>query len=96
MLGLMRAPITFDLANGSSNPVNDSTAYQLPNGDQRQFWDVYDHPYWSITKHSNKATIDRLIGYAQAVYTPTDWLRLTYRPVFDTSSQLVNGYWATA
>lgn len=96
MLGLMRAPITFDLANGSSNPVNDSTAYQLPNGDQRQFWDVYDNPYWSINKNKNKETIDRLIGYAEAVYTPTEWLKLTYRAGLDTYSQLVNGYWDNA
>ncbi|HRI29289.1 MAG TPA: SusC/RagA family TonB-linked outer membrane protein, partial [Chitinophagales bacterium] len=93
MLGLMRAPVTFDLTNGVDDPVNNPKAYQLPDGSQRTYWGVYDNPYWSVNKNRNREEIDRLIGYAEAVYTPANWVRITYRAGLDTYGQLVKGHW---
>ncbi len=79
MVGLMRVTPTFDITNGSGDPVNDESAYMLPDGTQRNYFPNYDNPYWSINKNKAFSTVNRLMGNTQIDYKFTPWLNIMYR-----------------
>ncbi len=79
MVGLMRVTPTFDITNGSDDPVNDESAYMLPDGTQRNYYSNYDNPYWSVNKNKAFSTVNRLIGNTQVSYEFLPWLNAMYR-----------------
>lgn len=79
MVGLMRVTPTFDITNGSTDPVNDKSAWMLPDGTQRNYYPNYDNPYWSINKNKAFSDVNRLIGNTQIDYKFTSWLNAIYR-----------------
>jgi TonB-linked SusC/RagA family outer membrane protein len=79
MVGLMRVSPTFDITNGSSDPVNDESAYMFPDGSQRTVVGRYDNPYWTINKNKAFSTVNRLIGNTQVNYELFPWLNAVYR-----------------
>lgn len=94
MVGLLRNTPTFDITNGSDDPVNDESAYMFPDGTQRSFYRsynseldenyaVYSNPYWSINKNIATENVNRLIGFSQIDYEITSWLRAMYRVGLD-------------
>lgn len=104
MVGLMRNTPTFDLTNGSSDPVHDEAAYMYPDGTQRNYYSAYDNPYWSINKNQATSDVNRIIGNTQADYKVFSWLNAMYRIGIDyytekrasffdnNSSDTPNGY----
>jgi len=104
MVGLMRNTPTFDLTNGSSDPVNDPTAYMYADGTQRMYYSGYDNPYWSVNKNKANAQVNRIIGNTQLDYKLFPWLSAMYRIGIDyytekrasffdnNSSDTPNGY----
>jgi len=87
MVGLMRNTPTFDITNGSDDPANDPSAYMLPNGEQRNYYQNYDNPYWSVNKNKANSKVDRLIGSTQIDYTMFKWLSALYRLGIDTYTE---------
>ena len=88
--GLLSTAPSFDITNGSADPSNDLAAYQLPNGTQRSSGGGvtgFDNPYWSINNNPHSDAVNRLIGFVQADYELTDWLRLTARAGTDFSAE---------
>jgi len=104
MVGLMRNTPTFDLTNGSNDPVNSPSAYMYPDGTQRMYYDLYDNPYWSVNKNKASAEVNRIIGNTQMDYQVFPWLTAMYRLGIDyytekrasffdnNSSDTPNGY----
>lgn len=93
MLGLMRAPSSFDLTNGAKDPVHDPIAWKFPDGSQRTYFIPYDNPYWSINKNRNTEDVDRLVGYTELRYQATDWLEVLGRLGLDQYQSRLLGYW---
>jgi TonB-linked SusC/RagA family outer membrane protein len=81
MLGLLRTPPTFDNSNGVDDPLTDPSAYQFPDGSQRNYrgGGGYDNPWWTINKNLLVDDVNRVIGNFAFVYTPTEWMTVTYR-----------------
>lgn len=104
MVGLMRNTPTFDLTNGSSHPASDPNAYMYPDGSQRNYYSLYDNPYWSVNKNKAMSNVNRIIGNTQVDYTIAPWLSAMYRVGIDyyaekrgsffdnNSSDTPNGY----
>lgn len=80
MLGLLRAPSSFDLGAGSTNA----------NGSQRTYVSFYDNPYWSVYNNLFKDNVNRLIGSLTFNYFPVDWIKIMYRPGTDLFSDVRN------
>ena len=80
MLGLLRTPITFDNANGVDGAEN-SEAYQFADGRQRSYrgYAGFDNPYWVVNNTPFTDEVNRVVAYAQADYTPSDWISVMYR-----------------
>jgi len=80
MLGLARTPPTFDNANGSDDP-EDETAYLNPDGSQRNYrgGGGYDNPYWVINQNPFEDDVNRFYGNTGLSVDPLDWLNVTYR-----------------
>ena len=93
MLGLMRSPPSYDLTNGSDDPVNDPSAYSFPDGTQRTYHATYDNPYWSVNKNRNEESLNRLIGFIEFQWRPFSWLTITERPGVDTYAEERKSYW---
>lgn len=93
MLGLMRAPASYDLTNGSDDPVDDESAWSNPDGTQRTYHSAYDNPYWSVNRNRNEETLGRLIGFAEFTWQPFDWLSVTERAGVDTYAESRVSYW---
>jgi TonB-linked SusC/RagA family outer membrane protein len=93
MLGLMRSPPSYDLTNGSDDPVNDPSAYSFPDGTQRTYHDTYDNPYWSVNKNRNEESLNRLIGFVEFQWRPFSWMTITERPGVDTYAEERKSYW---
>ena len=93
MLGLMRAPASFDLTNGTDDPVNSPSAYTFPDGTQRTFHAFYDNPYWSVNKNRNEEQLQRIIGFVEFNWRPTDWITITERVGTDTYAERRKSYW---
>jgi TonB-linked SusC/RagA family outer membrane protein len=96
MLGLTRTPPTFDLANGSSNPANDPSAYRLPDGRPRSyrglvqaganlFTSGFDNPYWTVNENPLRDVVDRVLANGKISYSITEWLSADYRVGVDIS-----------
>jgi TonB-linked SusC/RagA family outer membrane protein len=92
MVGLMRLTPTFDITNGSKDPVNDESAYMLPDGTQRNYYPTYDNPYWSVNKNKATSEVNRLIGNTQIDYKLTSWLSAMYRVGIDYYTDKRNSY----
>lgn len=93
MLGLTRAPVTFDLANGFDNAEDEPAAYSFPDGTQRTYWSAYDNPYWSVNRNLSRDRVNRIIGNAGFEYTFTDWLSTSYRAGTDYYFEERTSYW---
>ncbi|MEO6883003.1 MAG: SusC/RagA family TonB-linked outer membrane protein [Bacteroidia bacterium] len=80
MLGLLRTPATFDNSYGQKNPV-DSSAYVLPNGNQRSYrgGGGYDNPYWTVNRDPYTEGLNRVFGTTQLNYQALSWMMVTYR-----------------
>ncbi|MEM6264087.1 MAG: SusC/RagA family TonB-linked outer membrane protein [Bacteroidota bacterium] len=78
MLGLTRAPASFDLAGSGDR------GYILPSGNQRQYYIVYDNPYFTVNENPFTDNINRIMGNVALTYNPTTWLRITNRLGTDT------------
>jgi len=78
MLGLLRTPISFDNSNGSSDPVNDPTAYQFANNAQRNYrgGGGYDNPFWIVNNTPFEDNVNRFLGNVNVQYAFSDWLKL--------------------
>ncbi len=72
MLSLLRSPVNFQL-------YDDEYGYQYPTGQQRQYYVIYDNPYFSAYECPHTDDVDRVYGNVFAEYDPLDWLNLTYR-----------------
>lgn len=92
MVGLMRNTPAFDLTNGVKDPVNDASAYMLPDGTQRMYYSLYDNPYWSVNKNRAKAEVNRFLGNTQLDYTLTPWLNAMYRVGIDYYTEQRNSF----
>jgi TonB-linked SusC/RagA family outer membrane protein len=68
MLSLMRAPISFNLAD-----------YQNKDGSSHNYYAAYDNPYWSVHNNPFTSKVNRFIISPLVVYKITPWLDATYR-----------------
>ncbi|MCB0518627.1 MAG: SusC/RagA family TonB-linked outer membrane protein [Saprospiraceae bacterium] len=93
MLGLMRAPVTFDLSNGLDDPADNPRAYSYEDGTPRTYWSAYDNPYWLANKNLSKDRVNRVIGNAQLDYAVTPWLKALYRIGLDYYFEERKSYW---
>lgn len=92
MVGLLRCTPTFDLSNGSDDPANDPSAYMYPDGTQRNYYSLYDNPYWSVNKNRSKSEVNRLIANSQAEAELFPWLTATYRLGIDYYTETRNSF----
>lgn len=92
MVGLMRVTPTFDITNGTDDPVNNESAYMLPDGTQRNYYPNYDNPYWSINKNKAFDNVNRLIGNTQMNYEVFPWLNAMYRVGLDYYNERRKNY----
>jgi len=75
MLGLMRAPSSFNLEN-----------YIFANGANNTYFTLYDNPYYTAYKNPFNQTVNRIFGNTYLNYNPLKWLNLTYRIGIDQYS----------
>lgn len=75
MLGLMRAPASYDLRD-----------YQYDNGNQRTYFAFYDNPYFTAFENPFTSDINRVLGNVYANYQATDWLTFDYKVGIDAYS----------
>lgn len=92
-LGLFRAPPSYDLTNGSDNPVDDPVAYELPDGSQRTYFSNYDNPFWSVNKNRNRERTNRMLGHVEFSYNPKNWISITNRTGLDHYNSNTKSYW---
>jgi TonB-linked SusC/RagA family outer membrane protein len=88
--GLLSNGPTFDITNGLSNPSDNPDAYKFANGAQRNGGGGslgFDNPYWSLNQNPHTDNVNRLLGYAQADYDLTSWLKATLRAGTDLSNE---------
>lgn len=78
MLGLLRTPVSFDNANGFSDPVNNPLSYQFADNSQRNYrgGGGYDNPYWVVNNTPYNDVTNRFFGNINASYAFTDWVKL--------------------
>ena len=91
MLTLFRCPANF-------NPNDDEYGYEYPTGQQRQYYFLYDNPWFSAYECPSTDNVDRVIGNVSATYTPFEWLKMDYRLGVDHYSDqrksiLATGSW---
>jgi TonB-linked SusC/RagA family outer membrane protein len=94
MFGLMRSPVSFDIANNLKDPVNNSAAYMFPDGSQRTWYNDTDNPYWSINKNQSHINNDRFIGNLNFDAELFPGLTATYRVGIDQFIDNQKTYWA--
>ena len=87
MLGLARAPASYDLND-------DEYGYAFPTGQQRQYFYLYDNPWWSVNNNIFNDKVDRVLGSAYLTWTPFKWLSGTYRVGADVISDNRKFHWA--
>lgn len=73
MLGLMRAPADFNLAGTGAD------GYMFNTGTPRQYFYIYDNPYWTANKNPFRDNVNRMLGNFSIKYTPASWINATYR-----------------
>ncbi len=93
MLGLMRAPVTFDLSNGVENPAENPEAYRFSDGTQRTYWGAYDNPYWSVNRNRSEDVVNRVIGNTEVKYEILPWLNALARVGLDYYFEERKTYW---
>ncbi len=80
MLGLLRTPISFDNANGLSDPAygDDQSAYLFADNTQRNFrgGGGYDNPYWVVNNTPFNDEVNRFYGSINASYAFSQWAKL--------------------
>lgn len=74
MLGLTRAPSSFNLAGGTGE-----NGYTNADGTQHQYFFPYDNPYWTAFENPFEDEVNRVLGNFSLSYDPIDWLNITYR-----------------
>ncbi len=86
MLGLLRTPPSF----------NNAAGYVFEDGTQRNYraGGGYDNPYWTANKNLYQDDVNRLVGNTGFLYTPADWVNVSYRLGIDVYSRSVNSYLA--
>jgi TonB-linked SusC/RagA family outer membrane protein len=96
MLAMMRMPPDFDITGGSDDPVNDESAYKLPDGRQRNAYNGggYDNPFWTVNMNQFTDKVNRITGHATVNYLATDWLTVTYRVGTDFYSDRRKSYFS--
>lgn len=87
MLGLARCPASYDLND-------DDYGYEFPTGQQRQYFYIYDNPWWSVYNNVFNDKVDRVLGSAYLTWTPFKWLTGTYRVGVDIISDNRKFHWA--
>lgn len=75
MLGLLRAPTSYDLE-----------PHQYDNGNQRTYFAFYDNPYFTALENPFTSKVNRVLGNIYAEYDPYEWLGLDYRVGVDAYS----------
>jgi TonB-linked SusC/RagA family outer membrane protein len=93
MLGLMRAPSSYDLSNGYEDAEDVEAAYINPDGTQRTFFQNYDNPYWSVNKNGNFNEVDRLIGGVEITMTLTEHWSVLNRTGLDWYNDRIHEHW---
>lgn len=93
MLGLLRAPGSYDLKGNGSN------GYMNADGSQRQYYAFYDNPYWTVYQNPYRDFVDRINGNFYVKYSPLKWFNASYRLGADAysdrgSQQFAIGSWA--
>ncbi|MBC7382660.1 MAG: SusC/RagA family TonB-linked outer membrane protein [Bacteroidia bacterium] len=73
MLGLLRTSNSFNLNDASKG------GYLNPNGSQRQFFSIYDNPYWTVNQNPFRDDVNRILGNMNFTYDPIEWMSVTYR-----------------
>lgn len=73
MLGLLRAPNSYNLNDPAQG------GYKNPDGTQRQYFSIYDNPYWTVNENPFKDNVNRALGNINFTYDPLDWMSITYR-----------------
>lgn len=68
MLGLMRAPASFNLAD-----------WELPSGYQRNYYVIYDNPYYTAYKNPFEDEVKRLLTNTYLTYNQSQFLNATLR-----------------
>jgi TonB-linked SusC/RagA family outer membrane protein len=68
MLGLLRAPASYDLRD-----------YQYENGNQRTYFAFYDNPYFTAFENPFTSNVNRVLGNIYANYEANNWLSFNYR-----------------
>ncbi|MGF1676937.1 MAG: SusC/RagA family TonB-linked outer membrane protein [Rivularia sp. (in: cyanobacteria)] len=81
MLGLLRMPANFDIFGGVSDPSTDKSAYENPDGTQRNAYrgGIYDNPLWTAYNNPFTDDVNRIISWAQVDYKFNDWISAMYR-----------------
>lgn len=74
MLSLTRTPASFDLLGGGGE-----ADWERSDGNQHQYFIVYDNPQWSARENPFTDDINRFIGNLSAKWQATPWLDFTYR-----------------
>jgi len=77
MLGLSRAPASFDLTGGSLEEGKEG--WRLPSGNQNQYFYVYDNPFWTAYENPSTDEVDRMIGNFDVTYEANNWLTFSYK-----------------
>lgn len=75
MLGLFRAPTTFDLRN-----------YKNALGFNNTYFSIYDNPFYSAYENPNTSEVNRTYGNLGLVYNHSKFLNVTLRGGWDSSS----------
>lgn len=73
MLSLTRAPASFSLKGEGDN------GWLFPNGQQRQYFGVYDNPYWTAFRNPHTDNVNRILGNIALNYKPASYMDITYR-----------------
>ncbi len=81
MLSLARQAGNWDNGAGFDKPWLDKRSYQFPDFSQRNQHrgGGYDNPYWSVNNNPFTDQVDRIIGNANVVIAPVEWMNFTYR-----------------
>ena len=72
MLSLTRAPSSYDLAGEGPD------GYKYSSGGQRQYFGIYDNPYWTAYQNPFTDDVNRFLGNIMVTYTPLDFISFSY------------------
>ncbi len=91
MLTLFRTPANFNLND-------DEYGYKYPTGQQRQYFYLYDNPYFSANECTSVDEVNRALGNIFFSYEPFTWLKADYKVGLDhyadqRKSILATGSW---